>query len=90
MIGYHTATGMVALIVCFVLFCFNLFGGGDAKIFAASALWIGHHDILHYFIAVTAAGGLLSIFIYLFRANICYPLILKVKWLSSLYFGNGK
>lgn len=89
MIGFHTLTGAGALVICFILFCLGLFGGGDAKIFASSALWIGHQDLLNYFIAVTAAGGVLSIFVLLFRANLCYPLILKVKWLSSLYFGNG-
>lgn len=89
MIGFHTLTGTGALVVCFILFCLGLFGGGDAKIFATSALWIGHYDILNYFIAVTIAGGALSIFVLLFRANVCYPMILNIKWLSSLYFGNG-
>ena len=89
MIGYHTITGLGALIVCFTLFCFGMFGGGDAKILATSALWIGPADILHYFVAVTMAGGALAIAIYLFRAQACYPIILRVKWLSSLYFGNG-
>lgn len=86
---YHSLTGFLVLMLTFALFCFGLFGGGDAKILAASALWIGPSDIGYYLMAVTVAGGILSLAIMFFRAQACYPLILKLKWLSNLYFGNG-
>jgi prepilin peptidase CpaA len=88
-IGIHTLLGVLALIVCFSLFCFGLFGGGDAKILAASSLWFGSQNILEYVFLVTLWGGILAVLVFLFRGQPCYPIILRFKSLSSLYFGNG-
>lgn len=84
---WHSLIGFGALIFCFTLFCFGVFGGGDAKILAASSLWIGINDIIPYFVYVSMAGGVLSIFVMWFRGHPCYPIFLKLDWLKSLYFG---
>lgn len=53
--------GFAALVIGIALFAFKVLGGGDAKIMAASALWLGLSGILP-FLAVTAlAGGALSL-----------------------------
>jgi len=44
-----------------VAFRFGLFGGGDVKLLAAGALWIGAGSVGSYLIATAVAGGLLAI-----------------------------
>ena len=40
-VGLHVALALAALAVTFVLFSFGWIGGGDAKLFAATCLWLG-------------------------------------------------
>jgi len=40
----HLLAGLIALVAGFALFAFGYIGGGDAKLFAATALWLGLHD----------------------------------------------
>ncbi|HEY5084239.1 MAG TPA: prepilin peptidase, partial [Rhizomicrobium sp.] len=47
-IGWHLAAGLVGLFVGFTLFALGYIGGGDAKLFAAVALWLGFRDLLPY------------------------------------------
>lgn len=62
----HLATGAAVLVICFVLFALGVFGGGDAKLLAASSLWIGFDQLLPYFLGVTLVGAALSVvFLYL-------------------------
>ncbi len=61
----HVATGGVVLLVCFALFAMGVFGGGDAKLLAASSLWIGFDQLLPYIMGVSIAGAVLSlVFLY--------------------------
>lgn len=60
-IAAHAACAAAALAVGFLLYSQRLFGGGDAKLLAAAALWFGFDSLLP-FLAVTAlAGGALSL-----------------------------
>ena len=63
----HVAAGALVLAAAFVLFAVGGFGGGDAKLLAAGALWIGLDGLLLYLIGVTMFGGLLALAILLFR-----------------------
>lgn len=54
----HLVIGGVAFLIGFGLFHFNYWGGGDAKLFAATALWFDWPNIA-YFVAYTAIGGAL-------------------------------
>ena len=42
----HIGFGFAILIVMVAMFAFGLLGGGDAKLLAAAALWIGYDDFL--------------------------------------------
>lgn len=50
-----------ALAIGFVLFFVGLFGGGDAKYLAATAMWAGPEHILPFIIIVALAGGVLAL-----------------------------
>lgn len=52
--------GAIALVVCFALYAFGVFGGGDAKLFAAVALFAGLGDLLALTVATAMAGGALA------------------------------
>jgi Flp pilus assembly protein protease CpaA len=47
-IGLHFGLAVAALVVTFTLFSFGWIGGGDAKLFAATCLWVGPAALLSY------------------------------------------
>lgn len=50
-----------ALIVGMLLFHFGWFGGGDAKLYAASALWFAFNNAILLLLVTTAAGAIIVI-----------------------------
>jgi prepilin peptidase CpaA len=56
----HIAAGILMLLVGLLLFIPGWFGGGDAKLMAASALWIGPENLLLYMLYVAMAGGFIA------------------------------
>lgn len=63
----HMAAGLLVLAAGIVLFAVGGFGGGDAKLLAAGALWIGLDNLLAYLIWVTLFGGVLALAIVAYR-----------------------
>ncbi len=56
---------IACLIVGFVLFSFKTCGAGDAKLFAAAALWAGPELILPFGLYTSLAGGVMVLFMWL-------------------------
>jgi prepilin peptidase CpaA len=63
----HVAAGALILVAGIVLFAVGGFGGGDAKLLAAGALWIGFDGLLPYLLQVTLFGGLLALAVLAYR-----------------------
>ena len=59
------AIATAALAVGFVLFNFRIVGGGDAKLFAAAALWAGPELVIPLVLSTGIAGGVLAAFLWL-------------------------
>lgn len=59
--GMHLLAGLIMLVICFVLFAFNIIGGGDAKLAACTTLWLGWDLSLEYIILFSLCGGLLTL-----------------------------
>ena len=61
--------GAFALMLAVGVFMFSRgwFGGGDAKLLAAAALWLGFDPLFEYLIIVSIAGGVLVMLILLYR-----------------------
>lgn len=57
---WQCAAAAVLLAVGFGLFATGLFGGGDAKLLAAAALWFGWPALAHFVIYTALAGGVLA------------------------------
>ena len=56
---------LACLIVGIVLFSMKACGAGDAKLFAAAALWAGPELILPFGLYTSLAGGVMVLFMYL-------------------------
>jgi prepilin peptidase CpaA len=65
--GVHVAVGFAALIVGMVLFAGGIIGGGDAKLFAAIALYVGASAFGFYVFGVALAGGVLALTLIVLR-----------------------
>jgi prepilin peptidase CpaA len=77
--------GAGALALGFALYAGKIIGGGDAKLFAAVAPWIGA-NALDVFLFNTALAGLgLAIFMSLFRMLPILPVYAHAPWLIELH-----
>lgn len=68
--AWHIGAGALLLVVGIALFAFGLFGGGDAKLLAAVALWVGWNDLLPLIFTVVLVGGVLSLAVILLRKGL--------------------
>lgn len=74
-----------ALTIGFILFAARIIGGGDAKLFAATAPWMGV-GCLGIFLFQTAVSGLvLAMFMGLFRKFPILPVYAHAPWLIRLH-----
>ena len=68
--GWHFAACGIVLAVTFGMFAFGGMGGGDAKLMAATALWMGFNlNLLDYLVVSAFIGGVLTLAILLFRKS---------------------
>ncbi len=68
--GMHLAGGFAVLVVTFTLFAIGGMGGGDAKLLAATAVWMGFGlQMMEYLVYSAAFGGLLTMFIVMYRGS---------------------
>ncbi|WP_157017539.1 A24 family peptidase [Mesorhizobium xinjiangense] len=66
--GLHFLVMAAVLAFTFTLFALNVMGGGDAKLMAASALWMGPGmALVDYLFTATMLGGALTLGLLLFR-----------------------
>lgn len=63
----HVGIGFAVLLAGMVLFSLGWLGGGDAKLMAASALWIGPSNLLLYFVQMSILGGALALLLLAYR-----------------------
>lgn len=73
-VGLHLAVGIMALLLGMGLFAANIVGGGDAKLFAAIALYMGLGWVGSYVFTVALAGGCLAVALIALRAVAASPL----------------
>ncbi|MEX0345604.1 MAG: prepilin peptidase [Rhizobiaceae bacterium] len=68
--AWHLAAGALVLAVTFGFFAVGGMGGGDAKLLAATALWMGMSmSILFYLVYAALVGGALTVLILLYRKS---------------------
>jgi prepilin peptidase CpaA len=81
----HFGVGAVALVMGMGMFALNWIGGGDAKLFAAAALWLGWPAAGVYLVVTAMAGGGLAMLLLSMRAPALRPLFsMAPGWLGRL------
>lgn len=88
-VAWHFAAGAAVLALTFVMFSCGWVGGGDAKLAAATALWLGFNHLFDYLIYASLLGGALTVLIVQFRA---YPLprfLAGQAWAERLHQEGG-
>ena len=85
----HAGAGGLVLAVTFVFFLRGWVGGGDAKLAAATALWLGWAHLFDYVLYASLLGGVLTLALLEFRKfSLPSPLIGK-EWAERLHQPNG-
>jgi prepilin peptidase CpaA len=61
LVAADVAVGVVALLAAMAMFALRWIGGGDAKLFAVAALWLGLTGAPTFLLATGLAGGVLTV-----------------------------
>ena len=68
--GMHFVAGLAVLAVTFGLFAVGGMGGGDAKLLASTAVWIGFNLVLvEYLLLAAIVGGVMGVLIIAYRKS---------------------
>jgi prepilin peptidase CpaA len=81
----HLAAGCVVLVAAFSLFARGIIGGGDAKLAAATALWLGFDHLLPYLLYASLLGGALSVGLIWFRLAPLPDWLARHDWAQRLH-----
>ena len=85
----HLSAGCVVLVAGFGLFARGIIGGGDAKLAAAAALWLGFDHLLPYLLLASLLGGALSIGLIWFRMAPLPEWLARQTWVERLHSKDG-
>ena len=84
-IGLHLGVGVAALVIGMAMFALNWIGGGDAKLFAASAMWLGWPASMEFVVVTAMAGGVLTFALLGLRSPMIRPYVLSGPgWINRL------
>jgi prepilin peptidase CpaA len=81
----HLGAAAAVLVVAFVFFARGWIGGGDAKLAAATALWLGFDHLLTYLLYASLFGGLLTIVLLKVRTLPLPSLLSGQSWAERLH-----
>jgi prepilin peptidase CpaA len=88
-IALHASAGMAMLLLTFGMYYFRWIGGGDAKLAAAAALWLGWELLLQYGLVASLAGGVVTLAILLLRHYDLPERIRSAEFIARLADKNG-
>jgi prepilin peptidase CpaA len=82
---FSVAGGLTVLVLGFTCFAFRWIGGGDAKLAAAAALWLGFDHVLEYLLLAMLGGGALALAMLAMRRFPLPAFTLGWIWLNRLH-----
>lgn len=85
LVGMHLLAALIVLVGAFTCFALGWIGGGDAKLAAATALWLGFGLTLPYLVYAALLGGGLTLLVLAVRR---WPLPLgldRIGWIDRLH-----
>ena len=85
----HAGAAAAVLAVVFVFFACGWIGGGDAKLAAATVLWLGFAHLADYLFFASLFGGALTLLIIQFRAWPLPQVFIGREWAERLHRRDG-
>jgi len=81
----NISCALTILTLAFVMFNLGWLGGGDAKLAAATAVWLGWSSILDYGVAAAICGGVLTLLILAARMAPLPAALGRIAWVVRLH-----
>jgi prepilin peptidase CpaA len=85
----HLGAAATVLTVAFIFFARGWIGGGDAKLAAATALWLGFDHLLVYLLYASVFGGVLTLVMIKFRLMPLPEALAEQEWVKRLHRLDG-
>jgi prepilin peptidase CpaA len=85
----HAGAAAAVLVAAFICFARGWIGGGDAKLAAATALWLGFGHLFDYLVYASVLGGALTLLIVQFRHLPLPQLLVGRDWAERLHRQGG-
>jgi prepilin peptidase CpaA len=85
----HIGAAGVVLVIAFGFFTQGWIGGGDAKLAAATALWLGFDHLLPYLVYASLFGGALTLLLIQFRLAPLPGVLAQQEWVQRLHKKDG-
>jgi prepilin peptidase CpaA len=85
----HVSAAGVVLVMAFACFAYGWIGGGDAKLAAATALWMGFDHLLPYLVYASLLGGALTLALLQFRMAPLPCWLASRSWAQRLHDRDG-
>jgi len=82
---WHVGAGLAVLAVTFTFFARGWIGGGDAKLAAATALWLGFDHLVPYLLYASIFGGILTLAMMRFRVMPLPETLARQEWVKRLH-----
>ena len=90
LLAMHLACGAAVLVLTFGLFAFGWIGGGDAKLAASTAVWLGWGNLYEYGLAASILGAALTLGILMLRKRDLPAVLATRAWAVRIHTaGNG-
>jgi prepilin peptidase CpaA len=84
-IAINLTCGMAILVLTFFMFTRGWIGGGDAKLAAATALWLGWTLMAEYGLVVSILGGALTLGVLFSRKTVLPHWAVGQAWIARLH-----
>jgi prepilin peptidase CpaA len=84
-IATNLACGLAVLVLTFIMFSRGWIGGGDAKLAAATAPWLGWALMLDYSLLTSILGGVLTLGIIVSRRSPLPGWAARLDWVARLH-----
>jgi prepilin peptidase CpaA len=83
--GRHLVASTIVLVFAFGFFTRGWIGGGDAKLAAATALWLGFSHLMDYLLVAAIIGGALTLLILQARRWPLPQVLARQPWIARLH-----
>jgi len=85
----HLGAAIAVLAIAFAFFARGWIGGGDAKLAAATALWLGFGHLVDYVLYASILGGILTLMLINFRLMTLPAALAEQAWVQRLHRLDG-